>query len=329
MLPRTLQVSADGRFAIYGEKNMLDSLIPDSEGQPDYWLLDGKTGKRTAVASLLPPSKEKRRIQAVAMAPGGSSVLIAVASPRAPMPMAYVAELGTPKVSKIAEQAGAAVWAGDKVAVTSVTAEGLAKIQLIDPKTRKARTLDVRAIPVAASSDGSVLLAMGDPKDPTAKIRREDIGRSFSTFRAILVTAEGKVLRSLGQRGRMSQHAVISPKGKYVAYQQKSETRGLPASKAYSILVVRVADGKERVAEGYNLALGVTDEGGAIIRRAAYDGPENGGEKIVLSETSGKSRVLAERTGPSVVVGGRVFFVTPADRDPKILVIGSVDIPAK
>ncbi|MCP4375202.1 MAG: hypothetical protein GY794_03340 [bacterium] len=208
-----------------------------------------------------------------------------------------------------------------------MTAKGLGKMQLINPKTHKSRALDVRVVPLAASSDGRVLLVMGDTKDPTAKIARKDLRRKSSDFRPILITAQGKVLRSLGQGVRMSQQPVVSPKGKYVAFQQKSQMRGLPASKAYNVLIVRVADGKERVVEGYNLALGVTDEGEAIIRRAAYDEPENGGEKIVLSGASGKSCVLAERTGPSVVAGGRVFFVTTTEKDSKTLVIDSVKIP--
>jgi len=326
--PRTLRASADGRFAIYAQGgravSALDNILGTPPPAPTYSVLDAKTNKATELASLLPDLKAKMVVRSAEIAPRGHLALVFASGPYGSDGVTYLLDLKTGKAVKFLDYP--AVWVGDKVAANGLKAGDteMSTLSVVDPGTRASRAINLRTIPMTASCDGSVLVVSGDAKDPTARITVMELLKDSLTFKPILVTAKGKVLRVLCEPERMGESPVLSPKGKYVAYQQRPKEG---SSKGYSVRIVRTADGKERTIDGWYMVIGVRDDGAVIIRPAAYGKPGEKGEKIVMVDAAGKSRTLAEDTGPCLATADRVFYVTRDKKDPKATLIKSVAIP--
>ena len=176
MMPRT-------PLAISPETNMAVVAVgaPPSPSNPrpmiDMMVADLKTGKLSPIADLVGKGRQGRAA-GVQLSQDRKRLLTNwVERESAAL---YAIELTDGKPVRIAEGIAMAVWAGNKIAVGSITREGkFAKIIMADPSTGKSKELPLRGMLMAGMPDGTILVG-GNPNAPAADV---SVMAAFATGR--------------------------------------------------------------------------------------------------------------------------------------------------
>lgn len=305
MMPKMgLDISPETNMAVVVVSTMPDASSPRMEIRA--MLADLKTGKLSSITDLVGKAEQGQAVGAD-LSPDRKHLLVNWVGPK--NAGVYAIELPNGKPVKVAEGQVEAIWAGDKIAVSTITQEGkLAKISLADPATGKLSELPVRGMVAASLPDGTLIVG-GNPKAPAAELSAEEAEAKGRLFR---VGIDGKVLADLAPMGIVSSPPVVSRGGKFIAFQSKPAGAPEGPGTKYGLTILSV-DGKDKQELAKQcLPVAVMDDGSAIVFAMMHD--ENHMAPISLVSKDGKTVKELAKAVTAAVIGKSVIYAVNGDK---------------
>jgi Tol biopolymer transport system component len=264
-------------------------------------LADLKTGKLSPISELLSKSQAGMAVRPQ-MSPDRKELLLTWLA-RGDVAIYAIGLSGGKPIKVASEMEGA--WAGNRVALSGPTKEGkVSTIRMVDPATGQSTELPVRGMVVAGLPDGSLLVG-GNPKAPTAELSGRE---ALATGRLFRVTADGKVLADLAAMGVVSSPPVVSPGGKYIAFQSKPADAPEGPKTKYSFTILSTnGKGKRELATPY-FPLTMTDDGAALVILNVSD-PDNMRDVSWITK-DGKAVKQAIKAVSAALIGKSVVYAT-------------------
>jgi len=306
-----IDVSADARHCSYSASGM---------PEPGKYmfvqaLLDLQTARATKVEALF-ASAVKGKIEEVtdqAFSPDGQYLAAAVVlKGKPPSAAACVVRLKGRKVTKVAQAARVhATWVGRRLYVGLFGADGsLTALRRADPAAGKTTRLPFVGLVLGPGPEKDSLLALCKPDALDKPISRRD---GITACHIAVLSGEGKVVRKITPQKGLLALPSVSAGGLYCACTAAGGAGGLEdfmGGGSGEINVFDLRTGKQRTvkAEGATLQA-VTDDGRVLATRRGA-----GGKTLVLIGPDGKSRELAKGVQAVTVAGGRIYYVTAADK---------------
>lgn len=311
----SLAVTADGRYATFGQVVATPDAAEDRRpAQVVCWLSESATGKMTQLTDLLAkePDAKDLVVRQVTLSPTKDlACMIAVASDSSLH--AFVVDLSSLKVQKIATAPLVlAAWAGENLLITEYSREkGLSPIRLFKPFSGQSVALPIRAACIAATMDGKVLIVGGNPKTLTSANGKESMDQAG---KLLAINPDGKVLAELASLESLNSGVVVSPNGKFAAFQHRGSGKS-PASPGagrdgISIRVVPLAGGEGWTISKSGVPLRVLDAGQVL---AVVTGSDSAGETLKLYDSDGNALPFPSALA-GTIVNGRVYSIAPGDQ---------------
>jgi len=314
--PPRFRVTGDHRCAIYADEELSQSQSAGQDLPPPvtYWVLR-RGAEPSKIIDLLPEEARKAglAIRFVEPSPKGSVILVLGRTADGSM-SAYVLDLEKNRSERIGSSPRIVpMWAGTEIVVAEADKDQIRPLSVVVPFQNKSRALPLHGMIIAGSANAGTFVLLGDPADLRKQMARADFAEKA---RLVSAAADGKVLRDLAAAQSLNHTPVLSPGGKYVAFQQRSEKpQGKP-----SIRVLSVAGSEDRAIREFALVLSVSDSGEVVTFGV---GDTSDGTPIKAWDAKGTPRVLVKAAQAATVSGGQVFYVTPGEAP----VIKSVSIP--
>ncbi len=306
VLPRSLWVSADHRFVLYGirtDTSKVRGLI-----ETDVRIIDTKSGKTASLYELLPKNLKSRFFTAVTISPNSNKVLFTFfktqSMPEPPMVMLDLEKSRCSEFKVNGSRVIRACWAGDRIVCTTAKDDCVGEIVLYSPGKAAIRT-GVFGWPVSAGKGGELLLVTANPDSMATAPQLRDEEKAVP----MLINAKGELLCRVDEAKNMSQPPVFSAGGKYLAFQCHDEqTYYAKVFCVESMTAARINDPQ--------FVLGVTDEGEALTCKKFFNRTAGNPMYLWNKECTGHD-TLAEKAGSSILVGDTAFYVVPCD-DPVV-----------
>ncbi len=199
------------------------------------------------------------------------------------------------------------VWMGPRLAVSAVDANAdLQPIRIFDPARKTSGEIAIRGIIAAGDASGSVIVCGCDANAPTAPLNMKDYDRASM----LAMQPGGKVLRSLGTLSEVVTMPVVSPGGKYIAFQSRppADANASPAR-----VEVLATTGDERWSlDARVLPLSVGDDGAVLTIQSVRTRPE--GAAVQLWPRGKPPRTLIEDGAwAAALSGARLYYITGFD----------------
>jgi hypothetical protein len=307
--PTTFGVSGDMRFVTYAISRGAD---PRRVTSREYCVADVTSGERWELLEAFPgqdPRQTGLRIRHVLPSPVGHLAFVTTVR-GAYYTAGHVVDLATRKAWRPKERPlHQAAWAGPELIVSGARAPlpdvgTVGPIRRLTPFTDRGSALKLHGMALSSSADGKILLMAGDPNDLTSPVSTKQL-----RLRGMLlaVAADGKVLRAIGGARGIGTRPLISPGGKYAAYQRRPAKKGGP----YSVEVVAAAGTQRWQIQGFLLPVAVLDTG-QVVCRAAMFGPDM--QPVTVHEAGGGARTLVPAAGDCWRVRDRLFYVVHEKR---------------
>ncbi len=301
--PVGFAVSADGRWAV----------LPVAVETPRHgmafrcWLGCLQSHEIVELSDVLAPAIGSERPQAINAVPSGDGKYLAIRSILIDGHGAslFLMSLADRSVVRLAQGLMVVpVWMGPKLAITTVDANAdLQPISVYDPEKGAMGEIPIRGMIAASDANGTVIVCGCDPNAPSAPLNMKDYPRASM----MAMEPGGKVLRRLGTFAEMGTMPLVSPGGKYLAFQYngwKGEPSGRPDVMRVDVMAVR---GQERWSiDEMALPVAIGDDGEAVTIQLR-SGPEG---SLVQSRRQGQAaRTLVDGAWAASQAGGRIYYV--------------------
>jgi hypothetical protein len=231
----TFEATGDARFLV-GRMSVFVQAGTNQVGrsQPQFFGIDMTRGGLIPIAQLLPQDVRKAETMVLKadICPVARQMLVTFATKPGQMFLMLVDIDSGGSVMLAGGTVVEAAWVGDTIAMIAADEQGNISPLTLARVGAQPRQLDMRVVPLAASMDGSVLIAAGDPKDLKRAINVND----FQNLTVMALGPDGKLLREIGPVGIFGhredlmklnvglialENIMVSPFGKHVAYQQR------------------------------------------------------------------------------------------------------------
>ena len=304
--PQSFSVSADGRYFLVDDRKepagAAKTSIVDMRGPVETSFVDATTGKARALASLLPDGEALFFTKASFCGSGSRLALHAVKPPR--KISLYVVDLATGKKwGPRADVTARGALGGRLLAAKGDPANPMQmpRLMTIEPFSDRTSVLKIHAMPMGVSSDGSSLLAAGDPASLGKPISMPE---AMKSAKLLVLDPTGKLLYTGTSMAEVSSPPMISPKGKFIIHQIRVQGR-----MALPVRVSDVTKGTHRDIPGSLMPVHVFDSGAVIVRGSVYGPAGTAGGPMHLIDTEGNRKTLLEQAGDGYVVGGRLYYL--------------------
>ncbi|MBI5725151.1 MAG: hypothetical protein HZA50_14420 [Planctomycetes bacterium] len=307
----TLSVSADCRWVICG------GWIPKPGSKNKVaWLLDTKSGKSmNLLESVYGDLKEGERFvdprsMELKFSSDGkyfaASIGVEIIGELQIIKCyLYLFSLENMKHIKVKESEGYIFlrWCKDKLYV-ACPQDKLKPMMIYDPVQDKTVEQKISYVIVEEDPNGNFLLVACDPDDPTNSITA--IQDASKVWLSILST-DGKLIRKLVMAAEVSSQPILSPNGKYVAYEYRAKTATATAEKKVMIHSTDGQDKWEITAPGKLLK--ITDDMQLITKDVDKNNQGKQIDVVRVVDSKGNKTTIAEDIRVAGVGGDKLFVV--------------------
>lgn len=284
----------------YGRNQRMPQATP--------WMLNTSTGKLTNLLEAVgqDPEAEQSPASQAGPSPDGKHVLVMRLIRQEPVKLGgFLFTADSTDVHKLTEGMPlTSAWSGTKLLLSAAGDDNkVGRIQAYDPQTREMGDLPVCGLVVAAHPGGKYLLAACNPDAPDEPLDRSELGDCW----ICIVDMEGTVVAKLVSSDELSDRPVISPNGKYIAFErQRWENPMQPPE----ILGTRIATSDGETVKDYpDVAPVAVGDDGTLT--AAVVGENRTFAAIHLISPTGQNDRLVRRAVAAIVAGERLFYVSP------------------
>ena len=314
--PLGVRATPDGRYV-----TVPSVMPPPKQGaEPTYscTIIDTTTGKAVDLGDWLDDSHKKDGWQIAAAKPSwdGKYLLAGGRMKGSPRMCVFLVELETHKVRMIDQAAmSAASWLGPRAVIGAVDKkDNVSPLKFYNPATDLWAQSKIIGLPAAGDANGAVLAVGAAAESPTAELAMKD----FAKGSTLLVDPAGKVLLNLGTNREVGTPPVLSPTGRFAAFQYNA-WKGVDPNGPPSLIrvdIVSIPDGARRSVEEDCIPLSVTDAGEVLAIASEGDAD---GATLRWFAPGLKGRTLAENAWCALAAAGRIYYIAGKQNEPLTL----------